>query len=105
MTNCLILNEHYSPLLFPRELRLQVLRCVRRLALAEVTWRTLEDQITACIATLGTEVDDMVGALDDVQVVFDDDQRVPILQQFVEGIEQDAHVMQMEACGRFIEDK
>ena len=58
----------------------------------------------AGVAALGPQVDDPVGGLDHVEVVLDDDDRVPLLDQAVQHLEQHAHVLEVEAGGRLVED-
>ena len=45
----------------------------------------------------------MVGAFDDIHVVFDDDQRMSTTDEGVESFQQFLYVMEMQACGRFVE--
>ena len=47
----------------------------------------------------------MVGTLDDIHVVLDDDKRMPALDECVEGIQQAAYVVEMKAGGRLVEDE
>ena len=53
--------------------------------------------ITACLSAFGAEVDDVVGTLDDVHVVFDDDEGVATGNQGIEGIEEFLDVVEMQA--------
>jgi hypothetical protein len=46
------------------------------------------DDGPATMATLGPEVDDVIGGLDHVQVMLDDDHRVPGVHQPVEAVQQ-----------------
>ena len=46
----------------------------------------------------------MVGDLDHVEVVFDDDHRIAAVDEFVEHIEQQADVLEMKPRRRFVED-
>ena len=45
----------------------------------------------------------MVGAFDDIHVVFDDDQRMSPTDEGIESFQQFLYVMEMQACGRFVE--
>ena len=58
----------------------------------------------AVITTAGAEVDDVIGALDHVQVVFDDDERMIPLHQHLKTIQQHADVLKMQASRRLIKD-
>ena len=62
------------------------------------------DDLTALVATLGAEVDDPVGGLDDVQVVLDHRDGVAVIAQSMQHAEQLLDVVKMQAGGRFIED-
>ena len=55
-------------------------------------------------AAFRPEVDHPVGALDDVQVVLDDEDGVAFVDELVEGDEQLADVLEVEAGGGFVED-
>src|SRR5699024_2374736 len=61
------------------------------------------DDPPAAGAPVGTEVDDVVGRLDDVQVVLDDDHRVPLVDQPVQHLEQLADVLEVQARGRLVQ--
>ena len=54
-------------------------------------------------AALGTHVDDPVGALDDVEVVLDDDDRVALVGQTLDDVEQLTDVLEVQARGRLVE--
>ena len=54
-------------------------------------------------ATLGTEIDDPVGGLDDVEVVLDDDHGVAVIAQPMQDFQQLLDVVEMLAGGRLIE--
>ena len=54
-------------------------------------------------AGLGADVDDPVGGFDDVEVVFDDDDRVPVVDEAVEHDQQLPDVLEVEARRRLVE--
>jgi hypothetical protein len=54
----------------------------------DVLRRAGRDQFAAPVAALRSEVDDPVGGLDDVEVVFDDDDGVPLVAQPVQDLQQ-----------------
>src|SRR5215212_1186887 len=70
----------------------------------DVLRRTLRDDDSASRTALGPEVDDPVGRLDDVEIVFDDDDRIALVDEPVEHVEQLADVLEMQAGGRLVED-
>ena len=57
----------------------------------------------AAHARAGPEIDDVVGAANGVLVVFDDDQRVAVLRQLGQRIEQHLVVARMQADGGLVE--
>ena len=58
---------------------------------------------TTC-ATFRTHVDQVVRNLDDVHVVFDHEDRIPMIDQAVQHTDQLFHIIEVQAGGRFIED-
>ena len=65
--------------------------------------RAAGDDVAAFGAGFGAEVDDPVGRFDHVEVVFDDDDRVAVVDEAVEHVEQLGEVVEMQAGGRFVE--
>src|SRR6478672_1200357 len=65
---------------------------------------SLGDDPAAAIATLGAEVDDPVGGLDDVEVVLDDDDRIAPVDQPMEDLEELLDVGEVEPGRRLVED-
>ena len=72
---------------------------------AHVIRRAFGHQQAAGVPALGPEVDDPVGGADDVQVVLDDDQRVPGLQQLAEGAHQLGDVVEVQPGGGLVEQE
>src|SRR5689334_17792746 len=66
--------------------------------------RAKGDDAAAGFAPFGAEVDEPVGGGDHVEVVLDDDDRVPQVGQPVEDDEQARDIGEMEAGGRLVED-
>ena len=62
------------------------------------------DDLAAGRPAFGADVDDVVGDLDHVEVVFDDDDRIAAVDEFVQHVEQQADVLEMEPRRRFVED-
>ena len=63
-----------------------------------------EDDLAAEFAGSGAEVDDVVGGAHDVGVVFDHQDGVAEVAQFVEDADQARGVARVQADGRFVED-
>ena len=51
------------------------------------------------------EVDDPVGALHNVEIVFNDDEAVALIDQTLKQLNQQGNVIKMQACGGFIQQK
>ena len=51
-----------------------------------------------------SKVDDPVGGLDDFEIVLDDDDRIALIDQFVQHFKQLRHVVEMQAGCRLIEN-
>ena len=62
------------------------------------------DDPAAAGAAFGPEVDDVVGRLDDVEVVLDDDDRVALVDELLQHVEQLARVLEVQAGRRLVED-
>jgi hypothetical protein len=60
-------------------------------------------QVAAALAGAGADVDDVVGAADGVFVVLHHHQRVALVAQLVQRVQQDAVVARMQADGRFVQ--
>ena len=67
--------------------------------------RAFGDDQAAAIPRLGTEVDDVIGALDDFEMVLDHEDGVPLLHQPIEHFHQKRHIVQMQARSGFVEDE
>ena len=61
--------------------------------------------IAAAVASVGTHVYDMVGTLDYLKVVLDDDYGVSARDEGVEGLKELLYVVEMKASGRLVEDE
>ena len=86
------------------EIFLQVLCRIAFCVLHDLLGRTCLEQASSATAALGTHVDDVVGHLDDVEVVLDDDDRVALVDQALEHAHQDADVLEVEPRGGLVED-
>ena len=73
--------------------------------LRDVFGRAFGDELAAVFAGLGAEVEDPVGAFDDVEVVLDDQQAVAGVDEALEDAEQALDVGEVEAGGGLVEDE
>jgi hypothetical protein len=62
------------------------------------------DDLTAAVATFRAEVDDLVGGLDDFEIVLDDDHGVALVGEFVQHLQKLLDVVEVHAGGRFVEN-
>ena len=62
------------------------------------------DDLATFGATFGAEIDQPVGGLDHVQVVFDHHHGVAVIAQAVQHVEQLLDVREVQAGGRLVED-
>jgi hypothetical protein len=89
-----VVDCFFAPQAFPRR------RILRR---RDLFRRSLRHEAAALFAYPGPEVDHPVGAADEVQVVLDDDDRVPGVLQAVEQGDQARGVGRVQARRRFVE--
>ena len=66
--------------------------------------RAFGDDRAAAKTTLGSEVDDVVGGLDHVEVVLDDDHRIAALDQRMQDAQQAVDVFKVQTGGRLVQD-
>ena len=67
--------------------------------------RAGRDDQPAARAGLRAEIDDVVRALDHLEIVLDDEQAVPLLDQPVEDAHEQRDVVEMQAGRRLVEDE
>ena len=80
---------------------------------ARMTLRTSGDflggsdgnDLSALVACVGAEIYDPVGGFHDVKVVLDDEDGVAGVHQSLEDFEEHAHIVEVQAGGRFVEEK
>ena len=62
------------------------------------------DDLAALIASFGPQINQPIRRLDDVQIVFDDQQRSAAFQQLSERAEQLRNVIEMQTRRRFVQN-
>ena len=87
------------------ELLLEEAGGVGSLALDDFLWCAGADDVTAFLASFRTNVDDVVGTLDDIHVVLDDKNGVTTLNESVKGMQQTLDVVEMKSCSWLVEDE
>src|ERR1700724_836326 len=72
--------------------------------LRDLFWCALRDDVAAAVTTLGAKVNDVVGGLNDLEVVLDDDDRVASVSETTQHRKQFLDVVEVEPRRRLIED-
>ena len=88
----------------PAEVRFQKPPGVRRLAARHLLRRAGHDDLAAGVAAFRAEIDDVVGGLDHVHVMLDEQHRVAGVDEPVQRLEQALDVGEVQAGGRLVED-
>ena len=78
---------------------------MRTLTSRDLFRRSDDDELTAIASGFGTEIDDVVGAFDDVEIVLDDDDRVTRRDETLEHFQEHAGIVEMQARGRFVKNE
>src|ERR1700744_5527105 len=82
----------------------QSLSGVRLFVARDLLRRALRNDSAAAFAAFGTEIDDPVGLLDDVEMVLDDEHGVAKRYQSLKYVEQFSHVVEVKAGRRLVEN-
>jgi hypothetical protein len=97
------LRRDAAPNLKPAMQR-QIAACVAGFDLCHIFRRAGGHDLAPAIAAFGADVDDPVGGFDHIQVVFDHDHGIALFHEFVQHVQQLAHIFEMQPRGRFIQD-
>ncbi len=62
------------------------------------------NDLPAAIAAFGTDVDDPIGGFDHIEVMLDDDDRIALIDQFVQHFQKFAHILKVQARRGFVQD-
>ena len=60
--------------------------------------------LAPAIAALGADVDDMVGGFHHIEIMFDHDDGIALIDQFMQHFEQFAHIFEMQTRCRLIKN-
>ena len=77
---------------------------MRGLGPSHIFGRPGDDHLPAGVTALRPKIDDVIGHLDDVHVVLDEEHRVPGIDQLIERNEQSLDVCQVQTSRRLVED-
>ena len=67
-------------------------------------WRALGNDLAAAVTSLGPKVEDPVGGFDYIEIMLDDHNGIPLIDQCMKHVEQLANIVEMQSGGWFIED-
>ena len=74
-------------------------------ALCYFFWRACCHHIASLVAALRAHVDYIIGAFYHIDVVLNDDDRVPVGNQLVERLHEGADVVEVQTRGRFVKNE
>src|SRR5437868_3394985 len=86
------------------EVRAQVFPGVAGFDRGDLVGRAGRDDMAAGITPLGAEIDDPIGGLDDLQIMLDDEHRVPRRDQRMQHFEQFLHILEMQSGRRLVQN-
>src|SRR5688500_16156478 len=86
------------------EMSLEKAPGVRCLARGNLRGRARDHYLAAGVAAIGSKIDHVVGRLDHVEMMLDENHGVPGVHQLVERLEQPLDVGKVKAGGWFVED-
>ena len=93
-------------LMFPCDrVSAQVASRHRGLAVHDIARSTLRDDTTPFDAAARAHINDPVSATDQVQVVLDDEDRRSALNEVLEHVQEDLHIIRVQADRRLVEDE
>ena len=93
----------FFPTLFSQK-RLQIFSRIRAFARRHFLGCTRTNDRTAAVAALGSEVDDVVGCLDHVEIMLDDKHGIAVFAKAVQDRQQLCHVVGMKPRRRLVEN-
>ncbi len=79
--------------------------CNAFFTLCNFFWGSETHQGSTFVATFRAEVDDMVGTFHHIKIMLDDQYRMPTEDECIECGKQSFDVMEMQACGRLVENE
>src|SRR5437763_1328568 len=81
----------------------QCLPCVRSFISRDLLRRALGNNPSTFFSALGAEVNDPVGVSNDIEVMFDNDDRISQISEPMKNFEQLANIIKVQAGRRFVE--
>ena len=80
-------------------------RCRRRFACRNSLGSARRYDSSAILAAARPHVDNIVGTLDDIEIMFDDNDRIAAVDKSVQNSHECGNVVEMKACCRLIENE
>src|SRR5688572_23862642 len=77
---------------------------VGTLGVGDFFGRALCDYPAALLATLRTKVNEVIGTLNDIEIVLDHDHRVPATDELLKDLDEFPHILIVEAHRRLVEE-
>ncbi len=68
-----------------------------RSACGDLLWRTFRDDMAAFVSGTRTQIDQPIGGLDDVEIVFDDNYRMTSIHEPLKHVQQDPHIVEVQS--------
>ena len=67
--------------------------------------RAERDNLSTFVPAFRSEIDNVVGTLDDLEIVLDDHKRMSLVEELIKGPKQPLDIMEVQPGGGLIEDK
>lgn len=84
----------------------EVLCCMALSGLHHLLWCPFKNQIPSFFfSTIGTKIDDPVGAFDHLQIVLDNDHSVAKVDESIDSLEELGYIMKVKSCRWLIKDE
>src|SRR6266480_5518389 len=95
----------FSAISTEKHVFLQCSPSVAPVALSDVLRRSRRHDLPAFVAGFRSEINHPIRAFNHIQVVFDDHHRMTGVNQTLEDFEQQAHIVEVQAGGGFVEEE
>lgn len=73
-------------------------------ALSHLVRRTRYQNLTTFFSALRTNINQIIRHLDDIEVMFDDQDRISSLNQFIQHVKKQTDILEMQSRSRLIQD-
>ena len=66
--------------------------------------RAAREKLSPALTAFGSHVNDVIRHFDDIEVMLDNDDRVALIDQFIQYIHQDADILKVQSGSRFVKN-